>query len=202
VTARANVWPTAVGVQHQDRLVQIIAATPWLMRALWAVRSVAPAAACVGAGAVRSTVWDSLHGYSESSPLADVDVAYFDPRDVSPQSDAAYERRLAEVEPDLQWEVVNQAGVHLWYEKAFEEAVPPLRSLEEGIASWPETATSVAVWLDSDGCIRVVAPLGLEDLFDCVVRRNPARATVGMFRARVEAKRYSERWPQVRVIWE
>jgi hypothetical protein len=66
----------------------------------------------------------------------------------------------------------------------------------------PEAATSVAVRLDADGCVRVVAPLGLDDLFDCIVRRNPSRASVSMFKARVEAKRYSELWPRVRVVWE
>ena len=189
-------------MQQRDRLIEIVGATPWLMRALRAVRSVGPAGACIGAGAIRSTVWDSLHGYSESSPRADVDVACFEPGDISRQADAAYEQRLADVEPDLPWEVVNQAGVHVWYEKAFGKAVPPLCSLEEGVASWPETATAIAVWLDADDCVRVVAPLGLEDLFDCVVRRNPTRASADMFRARVEAKRYSERWPRVRIIWE
>jgi hypothetical protein len=189
-------------VQQPERLAEIVAATPWLMRALRAVRSVGPPGACIGAGAVRSTVWNSLHGHLDSSPATDVDVVYFEPGDMSPHTQAEYERRLAGVAPDLQWEVVNQAAVHLWYEKAFGQAVPPLRSLEEGVASWPETATSVAVRLEADDRVRVVAPLGLEDLFDCVVRWNPARATVSMFRARVEAKRYSERWPRVRIIRE
>jgi hypothetical protein len=189
-------------LRHQDRLIEIVGTTPWLMRALQAVRSVAPSRACIGAGAVRSTVWDALHGYSDSLPRADVDVAYFDPADTSPRTDRNCEERLADVEPHLRWEVVNQAGVHLWYEKTFGIAVPPLRSLEEGIASWPETATAVAVRLEADDRVRVVAPLGLEDLFDCVVRRNPERATTSVFKARVEAKRYSERWPRVQVIWE
>ena len=184
----------------RDRLVEIVGATPWLMRALRAVRSVAPRDACVGAGAVRSTVWDSLHGYSVPSPVADVDVAYYEPMNLSPETEALYQRRLADLEPGLRWDVVNQAAVHLWYEKTFGRTVAPLRSLEEGIGSWPETATAVAVRLDAHDCLQVVAPLGLEDLFDCVVRRNPARASESMFRARVEAKRYDERWPRVRIV--
>jgi hypothetical protein len=30
----------------------------------------------VGAGAIRNTVWDYLHGYTVPTPLADVDVAF------------------------------------------------------------------------------------------------------------------------------
>ena len=191
-----------VGVRHRDWLIEIVAATPWLMRALRAVYSVGPAGACIGAGAVRNTVWDSLHGYTESASSGDVDVVYFERGDTSPQADAAHERRLAGFEPGLQWEVVNQAGVHLWYEKAFGKAVVPFCSLEEGIASWPETATSVAVRLDSNDCVRVIAPFGLDDLFECIVRWNPSRASASVFKARVEAKRYTERWPRVHVVWE
>lgn len=189
-------------MRHQDGLIEIVAATPWLMKALRAVYSVGPAGACIGAGAVRSTVWDSLHGYAESSSPGDVDVAYFERGDTSSQADAAYERRLADVEPGLQWEVVNQAGVHVWYEKAFGKTVAAFCSLEEAIASWPETATSVAVRLDANGCVLVIAPFGLDDLFECIVRWNPSRASASVFRARVEAKRYTERWPRVHVMWE
>jgi len=188
---------------QRDTLATIVAATPWLMRALRAVRSLAlPGSGCIGAGAVRSTVWDSLHGLSSPAPLADVDVAYFDPSDLSPEAEATHQRRLTGLVPELHWEVVNQAAVHLWYERTFGRSVPPLDSLEEGIASWPETATAVAVRLDDRDQVQVLAPLGLIDLFECIVRRNPTRVDEGTFRARVEAKRYAERWPRVRVVWD
>jgi uncharacterized protein len=189
-------------VTHRDSLIEIVRATPWLMRALRAVRSVAPPGACVGAGAVRSTVWDVLHGHPKSSPLADVDVAYFDPTDMSPESEAQCQRYLTELEPDLVWDVANQAAVHLWYARRFGEAAAPLDSLEDAVRSWPETATAVAVRLDGDDTLHVVAPCGLADLFACVVRRNPVRVSASQFRARVQAKRYAERWPRVRVVWE
>ena len=46
--------------------------------------------------------------------------------------------------PDVPWEVTNQAHVHLWFEEHFGHAVPPLSSLSDAVASWPEYATSVA----------------------------------------------------------
>jgi len=49
-----------------------------LMAALRAVRSLRLASWCIGAGAVRSLVWDTLHGFEEASPVEDVDVVYFD----------------------------------------------------------------------------------------------------------------------------
>jgi len=128
-----------------------------------------------------------------------VDVAYFDLADLSRERDHEIQARLARLEPDLPWEVTNQAGVHLWFEEVFGHAVAPLRSLEEAVASWPETATSVAVWIDVDDRLHVIAPLGLDDLLGMVVRRNPRRVSPETYRHRLETKRYHERWPGVTI---
>jgi hypothetical protein len=69
------------------------------------------------------------------------------------------------------------------------------------LATWPETATAVAVRLLADDRIEVVAPCGLEDLFGLVCRRNPRRVTVEHYRQRVHDKRIAERWPRVEVLW-
>ena len=116
------------------------------------------------------------------------------------ERDAELQRRLFERLPGLPWEVTNQAAVHLWFESYFGHAVAPLRSLEEAVGSWPEYATSVALWLDADDTIHVIAPHGLDDLLNMVVRRNPTRASEQNFRDRTAAKRYVERWPRATVI--
>lgn len=54
-----EVRPAVPGARRR-RIVEIVSATPWLMQALRAVRSVGPPGACLGAGAVRSTVWNNL----------------------------------------------------------------------------------------------------------------------------------------------
>ena len=51
-----------------------------------------------------------------------------------------------------------------------------------------------------DGAIEVIAPHGLDDLFDMVVRRNPKRVSIETYRQRVVEKRYAERWPKVNVV--
>ena len=153
-----------------------------------------------GAGAVRNLVWDALHAHAAPSPLADIDVAYFDATDLSPERDAALQKGLEAEAPGTPWEVTNQAGVHLWFEQHFGHAVAPLHSLEDAVASWPEYATAVGLWLDADDRLHVIAPLGLDDLFGMVVRRNPARVSVATYRERVASKRYTQRWPRVTVI--
>lgn len=184
----------------QARLTTIARTSTWMMPALEAVRSLRLPSWCIGAGAVRNLVWDALHGFDEPSPLADIDVAHFDAADLSSERDAALQARLAERLPGTPWEVTNQAAVHLWFEAYFGHPVEPLRSLEEAVATWPEYATSVGLRLEEDDSLTVIAPHGLDDLFACVVRRNPTRVSVETYRQRTEQKRYHQRWPQVRVV--
>jgi hypothetical protein len=98
------------------------------------------------------------------------------------------------------WEAKNQAAVHLWYEEKFGLAVPPLRSSEEGVGANPGTATAVGIRLLADDDLYVAAPLGLSDLFEMVLRRNPRRMKPESFRKWVVKKGVRERWPKVEVI--
>jgi hypothetical protein len=185
---------------QRARLVAIAHATPWFMEALGAARSLALPGWCIGAGAVRNLVWDALHGHREPTELADVDLAYFDRHDLSLDRDRVLAATIKAAAPRFEWDVTNQAAVHLWFASHFGHAVEPLRSIDEAVASWPEFATSVAMRLRDDDSIEVIAPHGLDDLFGMVVRRNPTRVSVETYRRRVREKRYEARWPLVRVI--
>ena len=156
----------------------------------------------VGSGAIRNVVWDYLHGYVAPTPVRDVDVAFFDPRDTSRERDDQAEVALGTQMPSVKWNVTNQAGVHLWYEAKFGHAVEPADSIEDALARWPETATAIGVRLLDDDTIRVVAPHGLDDLFGLVLRRNPAQVSVETYRHRIESKSIRETWPRVAVIDE
>lgn len=127
---------------------------------------------------------------------------YFDPDDLSEATERRYEKRLRELRPELAWDVKNQAAVHLWFHEVFGHGVEPLRSMEEAVATWPETALAVGVGLQVDDTITITAPLGLDDLFSMVVRRNPKRVSVEMYEKRIAEKNYSKRWPGVRIVHE
>lgn len=186
--------------ENSDRLVTLARESQWLMGALVAVRSLGLSSWCIGAGAIRNLVWDALHKRGVPSALADIDVAYFDADCLALQRDTDLQIKLTEVMPGVPWEVTNQAAVHLWFEEYFGHAVPPLTSLEDAVASWPEYATSVGLRLEADDSITVIAPHGLQDLFSCVVQRNPIRVSVSTYRQRVIQKRYAARWPKVRLV--
>lgn len=182
----------------RQQLAQIVASSPELMAQLRAVRALGLPHGCIGAGAVRNLVWDRLHHFDKPTRVADVDVVYFDAA-ASPTQDAQLQAQLQHQMPALNWEVTNQAWVHQWFASALGATVPPLASLEEGVATWPEFATCVAVFLQPDASIGVVAPHGLDDLFQLRVRHNPARASAASYAQRVQSKRFRERWPRLSI---
>jgi hypothetical protein len=181
-----------------QRLAALVANADALMSALKAARTLKLTAWCIGAGAVRSLVWDTLHRTEYRLEDGDVDLVYFD-ADAPPEQDGVLEDRLRSLMPSLRWEVTNQAHVHHWSEKVLGQSLAPFACLEDGIATWPEFATCVGICLHEDNSIGVIAPHGLDDLFALRVRHNPVSASLATYRARVQSKRFAERWPKLSI---
>jgi len=186
--------------RYEAELRQLIGQNERVMTILRTVRHCNPPDWLVGAGVIRNLVWDHLHGYTEPHLPRDIDVAFFDLTDLSPERDTAVTAQLTHRMPALEWEATNQAAVHLWYAAEFGKVVPPLRSAAEAIATWPETATCTAVRLLPDDSLHIVAPFGLDDLFQMILRRNPARVTQAQFQQRLRDKQIRQKWPMVQVI--
>ncbi|WP_222848092.1 nucleotidyltransferase family protein [Cellulosimicrobium cellulans] len=186
-----------------QRLDDLVRATPWMLRVLRAARSADLPQCWVGGGVLRDLVWDSAVGRFDPARVRDVDVAFFDAADLSPHRDRRADLALRAVEPDVPWEATNQAAVHTWYAAAFGDEVPPLRSTLDGVRTWPETATSVAVRLDDADRLHVTGVAGgLPDLLGLVHRRNPRRVSVEEYRRRLARRDFVDRWPHVQVVPE
>lgn len=187
-----------IRTSYEQQLCDLVKASDPLMAALRAVRSLDLSSWCIGAGAIRSLVWDALHAFTNPTRVDDVDVAYFD-ADAVPGQDAEFQEKLSLLAPHPVWDVTNQAKVHEWLVDASGRAVAPLTSLQDGLATWPEFATCVGVYLDDDESLHVIAPHGLNDLFELLVRHNPRRASVATFMDRVRSKRFGARWPRLSI---
>jgi uncharacterized protein len=174
-------------------IASIIAQDPVGMKQLRSVRSLGLPDWCIAAGFVRNRVWDHLHGIAPT-PLADIDVLYYDAADLSKEPEQAYEARLNALEP-APWQVRNQARMHVWKD------LPQHKSTEDSMIYWLETVTAVGVRLEADDSLTVVAPLGTDDLLGLYCRPTAfGRTRLDEYEARVAAKRWRERWPKVRFI--
>jgi hypothetical protein len=172
-----------------DELIDILASSDWFLAAVNCVATVDPPQWWVGAGVIRDLVWDTRFGDGfDPARLKDVDVAYYDGSDLTTDRDVGLTSDLRRVDPNIVWDIKNQAAVHQWYPARFGLAVQPFQSVSEAVATWPEYAACVAVRLDEDGSLLLLAPRGLDDLLDGVWRRNPTRVTSGEYDRRLRRK--------------
>lgn len=153
----------------------------------------------LGGGGVTQTVWNLLHGFEPTRGIKDYDLVYFDGDDLSAAGEEAVESRAAQLFEDLdvKLDVTNEARVHLWYPERFGRSIPPYRSTEHAISTWPTTASSIGVSSDN-GEFVVCAPFGLSDLYAMVVRPNKAIIDRAVYEAK--AMRWVQTWPKLSVI--
>jgi uncharacterized protein len=183
-----------VALADEAAICRLIAASSFHLAALTAVRALALPDCWIGAGFVRAAVWDHLHGFATPTPLADIDVVWFDPAHLGPDIDAALERRVSATLPGLPWSVTNQARMHE------RNGDPPYLSTSDALRHWPETATAVAVALSATDEVTLTAPLGIDDLLAMVVRPTPhfRKHRLAAFRERQERKNWPAVWPRLR----
>lgn len=175
----------------QRRLAAIVLGSSFRRAALRALRRSGPREAWLSAGFVRNAVFDSLFGRDQTGAEPDLDVIYLDPSDDRRERDRAYEQALGQALPG-RWEVKNQSRM------ARRNGHAGYRDLAHALAHFPETATALAVRLGSAG-LELLAPHGLDDLFAGVMRISPA-ADPERFALRCREKRWTARWPAVRVF--
>lgn len=169
-------------------LITLISGSPWMLDVLTTVGAARLPDAWVGAGVLRDLVWGTRYGQGfDPARVRDIDVAFFDPENLSRARDDRATRALHRLRPKLPWEAKNQSAVHTWYHTKFGgPPVAALRDIADAVGTWPETATAVAVRTDETEHITVCAPHGLDDLLDGIWRRNPARITPEQSRARLQ----------------
>lgn len=146
------------------KLTSIIKSDHSLITILKAVQSLQLNDYWVAAGVIRNKVWDELHNIENT--VNDIAVIYFDAFDLSIETEKALECKLRQIMPNQPWSVKNQARMHM------KNNISPFESSFDGVAHFPETPTAVAVRLINNK-IDILAPYGLHDLFEGLVRPTP-----------------------------
>ena len=184
---------------YAKKITRIIRENQWLMQILNTVQKVGLPDWYVAAGAVRSVIWDYFHGFEKPTPVNDVDVIFYDPYDLSHETEKRIEQELQLQMEDTKWDVKNQAAIHLWYRDVFGYTIPPRTSSIDAIATWSPSSIGARL---SNGEIEIAAPNGLDDLCELKFRGNPAYIPNDLFMARVKKRRIQEKWPLVQIIEE
>lgn len=187
----------------QKDIIDLITQDDWMMEILRTTKKLGLSDWWIGAGFVRSKVWDHLHGYEKRTPIPDIDVIYFDKTDFSEDEmskdttlkEIEYEKLLVKMMPGINWSVTNQARIHLFHNH------PPYKSASEGLSNWVETATCIGVKLNEKNELVITAPHGAHDLVNLILRPTPnSGATEGKFEERIANKKWLIKWPKLKVV--
>ncbi|WP_343564273.1 nucleotidyltransferase family protein [Kiloniella sp. b19] len=155
----------------------------------------------IGAGFVRSLIWDHLAADSRAAEATtaydDIDVLFFEPRDTRQSLEQELERKLHTGKGSgLNWSVRNQARMHQ------PNRDMPYRSIADAMKHWPEVCTALAARLNPETQEpEILAPFGLDDVFSATVRPTPHFREHKLFeyRIRQDRKQWQKRWPLLKI---
>ena len=153
----------------------------------------------LGAGGIAQTVWDELHGFAPGRNIKDYDLVYFDSSVTSRDAEESHARdaRRLLVDVPAELDVANEARVHPWYSEPHGYGIAPYTSVEDGIASWPTTATAIGVRREEGGHVTTYTPFDLEDLFGRTVRPPKRQITKAIYDQKIRLR--SACWPRLTV---
>jgi hypothetical protein len=178
----------------EEKLKQLISENEQMMKDLKLVRDLDLPDCYIAAGYIRNYIWDRLHGFNGKETHNDIDVIYFDIHNSSEEIDSVLEQRLVSKTLNEKWSVKNQARMHV------KNGDNPYKSTIDAVAHWPETVTSIGVRLDNNNELQIIAPYGLQDLFDMVVRRTDLFQDKDYYLNRVKGKDWTKNWPLLTLI--
>ncbi len=175
----------------ENRLIEIIQNDLWMMDVLKNVRDLKLNDSWIGAGFVRNKVWDVIHKKNRTE-LNDIDVIYFDKLNTAREHDLGIEDKLRIINPNLNWSVKNQSRMNV--RNGHEQYI----DCNDAISFWPETATAIAIRMNSENQIEYIAPYGLGDLFNLLVIPTP-KFDLTIYKERMEKKRWKEKWNKLEI---
>ncbi|WP_338839710.1 nucleotidyltransferase family protein [Flavobacterium ginsenosidimutans] len=178
-------------MQFKNELTDIIVKDEQMISTLTRVKNLNLNDCWIGAGFVRNKVWDILHG-QKTMKLNDIDVVFFDESNISENLEKKIEHQLTQISPEDNWSVKNQARMH------FRNNHPKYINTENAISHWPETATAVSVRLNPNDQIEILAPYGLYDLFNLIVKPTPNFDLI-LFQKRVNEKQWKKQWENLKI---
>lgn len=185
-------------IHSEQELIRLVQSDDWMLDILHAAKTLKLPDWWVCAGFVRSKIWDVQHGFTERTPLPDVDVVYFDPGNPDEAVEKEHESKLFSIHPNVPWSVKNEARMHKINQ------MPPFVSSVDAISNFTETATALGLTLDEHDRIVLTAPHGIQDAIDLIVKPTPYYITTPeraqIYENRVRNKNWNTIWPNLTIV--
>ncbi|GAU76225.1 nucleotidyltransferase family protein [Fusibacter sp. 3D3] len=185
------------------KLIEIVKANKSLQRVFGALDEMGITEYYIGAGAIVQSVWNLLTDRPEDYGISDVDIVFFDDKNLDAQYEAVLSVQLNEKLDDfpLWLDIKNQARVHLWYKEKFGIELEAYASLESAIDTWPTTSTALGIRRQSESVWQLYAPFGVQDVFDLKIRANNRLITEAIYLNKVN--KWQNKWAELQVVeWD
>ena len=155
----------------------------------------------VTAGAINQTILNYYHDYELDYGIKDYDIVYFD-EDVSYEKEDKIIKMIKSLlkDIDVEYDVKNEARVHLWYKDKFGIEILPYNSVEDAISRFGATITCIGVRIENNK-LEVFAPYGLNDIFSMIIR--PIKEDFKKEQYKIRAEKWKNKWPLLTIIpWD
>lgn len=187
-------------MNYEAELIRIIKKNEILMHVMDNVSDLQLDTYYIGAGCIVQSVWNELTNRPTNYGISDIDLIYFNNRDISFEAENEVIVRGHELFSKiiLKVDIKNQARVHKWYQHRFGIKIKPYQTIEEAIDTWPTTATALGVRKENEDNWKIYAPYGLKDVFDLTIRANKTLVTEDIYMNK--ANKWKEKWPELNII--
>lgn len=183
---------------NKDKIIRdLLYNNPQYIRYLKAIKDYSKEDLWIGGGFIRTIVWDYLHHYEDHhTEFLDIDVFYYNPSCIIKDKDVEIEHFLHTRIQNARWSVKNQARMHIHHKGELQ-----YKSLEDALMKFPDTASTIAVKLDNNDNIVIIAPYGFDDLFNLKVKptpdffKNPVKRQ--RYEQRINEKQWKQLWPEL-----
>lgn len=183
---------------NEENVILLIHNDQWMMDILKAAQSLNLPDWWICAGFVRSKIWDTLHGFTNRTPIPDIDLIYFDSTNLDESEEKRLEERLLSQLPNIPWSVKNEARMHI------RNNLAPYSSSIDAISKFPETATALGVKLSDKDQVILTAPCGISDVVNLIVKPTPffteTEERLKIYEDRIAKKNWNVIWTNVKVI--
>lgn len=184
-------------MMNEEKILSIIKEDMWMMEILHLAKSLHLPDWWICAGFVRSKIWDTLHHFKERTPIIDIDVIYFDPINIDELVEKKLERKLYSLNHTIPWSVKNEARMHI------KNNMTPYSSSIDAISKFPETATALGLKIDDNDNLILIAPCGIHDVVNLVVKPTPffneTEERMEIYEKRITNKQWEKTWNKLNV---
>jgi hypothetical protein len=184
-------------ITNEEDIIQLVREDSWMMDLLKTAQSLQLPDWWICAGFVRSKLWDVIHGFSERTPLPDIDLIYFDSTLIDEAVEKELENCLKLTHPHIPWSVKNEARMHI------ANNLPPYSSSVDAISKFPETATALGLKLDENNQILLAAPCGIHDVIHLELKPTAYFAAslerIEIYKTRLVKKNWQSIWPEISI---